>query len=399
MLLLLTACHYGRMISHQNVAYLYQAKIQKDSPLTWITHISPDSSRLYLKLTSDKEHVDEKPISIQLHGYRYAYLESPQILDSFSHVIEKSPAELDSSSFLIHVDFYTGSETSVLLLKYRQRDYVKTYLLNLDRSSLGSPQYFHLTHVKNGLPLMLNYHLSDPLKLAHFDTASKDFRMLHFPAPFAPAYPIYMANEMPTHSLLFDTSYSVSSGDIIQLSEMGLYFLQHTASESSGLSLYKFHEDYPKPTRPEHLLKSLRYISKNVEYKQMQGAKDLKRAIDKFWLDRSGSMERAKVLIKEYYTRVWAANIFFTSYKEGWMTDRGLVYIIFGPPDIIYKSSKSENWIYEEKDGDPILSLSFLKKSHFFTDNDFSLARDQKYENSWHLAVHRWRHGNIGSVK
>ena len=42
------------------------------------------------------------------------------------------------------------------------------------------------------------------------------------------------------------------------------------------------------------------------------------------------SLERAKELIKNYYGRLQHANLFFTSYLEGWKTDRGMIFMIFG---------------------------------------------------------------------
>jgi len=40
------------------------------------------------------------------------------------------------------------------------------------------------------------------------------------------------------------------------------------------------------------------------------------------------------------------ANYFFTSYKPGWMTDRGMIYIVLGPPVILHKGDDFEEWIY-----------------------------------------------------
>jgi hypothetical protein len=39
--------------------------------------------------------------------------------------------------------------------------------------------------------------------------------------------------------------------------------------------------------------------------------------------------------MEEYYRRVAFANRSFTTFRDGWKTDRGMVYIILGPPDEI----------------------------------------------------------------
>lgn len=40
-------------------------------------------------------------------------------------------------------------------------------------------------------------------------------------------------------------------------------------------------------------------------------------------------------LMEEYYTRIDYANKSFGHYQEGWRTDRGMVYVVFGPPNNI----------------------------------------------------------------
>jgi hypothetical protein len=40
----------------------------------------------------------------------------------------------------------------------------------------------------------------------------------------------------------------------------------------------------------------------------------------------------------EYYTRVNYANVHFRGMREGWRTDMGMVYIIFGPPSDINRN-------------------------------------------------------------
>ncbi|MFW6232503.1 MAG: GWxTD domain-containing protein, partial [Bacteroidota bacterium] len=54
----------------------------------------------------------------------------------------------------------------------------------------------------------------------------------------------------------------------------------------------------------------------------------------------------------EYYTRIETADKNFTSYTEGWRTDKGMVYVIYGTPHNIeryqgYGTQKIyEKWIY-----------------------------------------------------
>ena len=62
-------------------------------------------------------------------------------------------------------------------------------------------------------------------------------------------------------------------------------------------------------------------------------------ALDDFWIKCGGNIDKARELIRIYYTRVFYSNYYFTSYKEGWRSERGMIYIIYGPPDKVYKIS------------------------------------------------------------
>jgi GWxTD domain-containing protein len=55
---------------------------------------------------------------------------------------------------------------------------------------------------------------------------------------------------------------------------------------------------------------------------------------NEFWRERDPSPDtRENELMQEYYSRVARANQLFGSFRQGWETDRGEVYIRFGPPD------------------------------------------------------------------
>ena len=72
-----------------------------------------------------------------------------------------------------------------------------------------------------------------------------------------------------------------------------------------------------------------------------------------FWKkkDPTPSTERNE-LMEEYYSRVEYANKHFTHYVDGWKSDMGMVYIIFGPPSNIERhpfdidSKPYEVWTY-----------------------------------------------------
>jgi hypothetical protein len=78
---------------------------------------------------------------------------------------------------------------------------------------------------------------------------------------------------------------------------------------------------------------------------------------------------------------------------EGWQTDRGMIYIIFGSPGTIYRSDESESWIYGTPNSTLALNFFFVKVKNPFTENDFTLTRSPSYESNWYRAVEIWRQG------
>ena len=118
-------------------------------------------------------------------------------------------------------------------------------------------------------------------------------------------------------------------------------------------------------------------------------------AVDNFWLKATRNPDRGKKIIREYYTRVQDANEYFMSYLDGWKTDRGMIYIVYGLPDVVYKTSVSESWIYGEEGNLMSLNFTFVKVNNPFTDNDYILNRSPIYQSSWYVAVEAWRQGII----
>lgn len=81
----------------------------------------------------------------------------------------------------------------------------------------------------------------------------------------------------------------------------------------------------------------MRYIARESELELIRSSSDQeekrKRFLD-FWMKRDPDPTTPRnELLEEYYRRVEFTNKNFTHYVEGWRTDRGMVYIRFGPPE------------------------------------------------------------------
>lgn len=186
----------------------------------------------------------------------------------------------------------------------------------------------------------------------------------------------------------------------------GIYLFSPDSLIREGLILCNFGTDHPSMTSPETMIPMLAYIATPEEMDSLLTAEKPKLALDQFWLARTGSIERSKELIRIYYNRALFSNYYFSSYKAGWLTDRGMMYIVYGPPDKVYKNTEGESWGYrlppvKSRWGagytvkDEYLWFNFRRQKSVFSDNDFILNRASTPVSYWDIAVARWREGKV----
>jgi len=180
--------------------------------------------------------------------------------------------------------------------------------------------------------------------------------------------------------------------DLLELPYHGIYHFQTSVAQTKGLTLFHFDDGFPDIGTPLQAILPLRYLTTQKEYDALLNAENYKAAVDNFWLSRATYQpERAKNMIARYYQRVWDANMLFSSYQEGWKTDRGIIYIIYGPPSEVYRKNGEEEWVYGERNNPLSIKFYFYKIDNPFTQNDYGLQRQPTYKTSWYIAIENWR--------
>jgi GWxTD domain-containing protein len=214
------------------------------------------------------------------------------------------------------------------------------------------------------------------------------------PAP--PPFSTRQRDEWPTKA---DSSYvavfDAAGQTTVVVPGGGLLHLRPSPISNSGLTLLVLEPAYPNVGSAETMVASARYVMNKEEYQQCLDSKEKKAAIDKFWTTLAGNNDRAREMIRRYYGRVTEANKFFTSYCEGWKTDRGLIFIIYGPPTNTYRSKRDEVWVYGNEANPSSLRFVFNKVQNNFSQNDFVMERSPFYRDVFHSAVDVWRQGHI----
>ena len=92
----------------------------------------------------------------------------------------------------------------------------------------------------------------------------------------------------------------------------------------------------------EMAIKQMRYILSNDERKELKTRlkEDKEQLFYQLWKGRDPTPDTEyNELMDEYFQRVEYVNEHFSGWQPGWETDRGMIYILFGPPDEIQRSN------------------------------------------------------------
>lgn len=187
------------------------------------------------------------------------------------------------------------------------------------------------------------------------------------------------------------------AGDLVRLPGQGLYALKvgGTGGEPvRTVPLLVVPASFPGQSTAPEVIEPLLYLTTAAERQALLKAPDPKRAIDRFWLDAAGGDQaRGRDLIRRYYSRVTTANELFTGHKAGWLTDRGLLYVVLGPPQSVRRlPSGEERWHYDQagRQGEAV-AFTFRPRPSTLAPDNYELARRPEYELLWYAAVEQWR--------
>ena len=94
----------------------------------------------------------------------------------------------------------------------------------------------------------------------------------------------------------------------------------------------------------EVAIRQMRYILSNDERKVLKARlkEDKEQLFYQLWKERDPTPDTEhNELMEEYFQRVGYVNEHFSGWQPGWETDRGMIYILFGPPDEIQRTNPS----------------------------------------------------------
>lgn len=414
-LALLAGCSSKQGFQATNTAYVYDSKELAPRPEFIVHHISPEVSRVYYRISSTDLLYMRKPESSTYQAnFNMLFnlvpsFENTVVLDSGLVTIADESSTLPQKALVGYFDINTSAPTEdkQYVLTVRMLDVNRQvefdHFVRIDKSDIHTAENYLMTDTSGNVIYKRHIPLNVPFLLDYSPKPEARYIVSYYNRDFPLALPPYSSVNSASFKLEPDSTFTVAADQPISFSQHGFYHFRTDTTQWQGFTVFSFYDEFPFVAKREHLSPPLRYLTTKSEYEQLAAAfadpKKTKQVVDEFWQERSGSLERSKILIEAYYNRVQLANIFFTSYLEGWKTDRGIIYVIYGPPNRVYSSSAGEAWVYGDEASSLSYYFNFVKVSNPFTDNDYSLERMNSYRYGWGQAIEAWRNGHVYNSK
>jgi GWxTD domain-containing protein len=400
----LNSCTLEKSVSGKNISFLYKEEMPKLIAETSIFNVK-DQTNVLLRFKSEDFGKSKAENGGDLLSYSLRY----KIYENYS-----SPNLIDSGKVIRKGVKYYGQEyffDSLRLASLLGQNYLVECVINDFNSGQRSTQLIDVNRsLKFNAQSMRVRNSSNELIFNDYVVAVDSYT-IELDVPRQQMFSKYYSRDFPAASPPFSTiaprPFDFTPDDVNKLSRVdekrfklvvsrpGFYQVTDDTNRKTGGTLYYFGVSYPQAKTLLDLVNPVRYITTNEEYEAILASDNLKKSVDAYWLNIGDNPERARELIRAFYSRVQYANTYFTSYLEGWKSDRGMCYIVYGPPDVVYRSSATETWLYGEEGNYNSLSLTFTRVVNPFITNDYRLNRSGSLKTSWYRAVEYWRQGRV----
>ena len=405
--LLLAMCKGNQRVTKTNLAYLYTNNITIIHPVYKVYHNDDEKTTIYVRIRSseilysknnpEKKFEGRMVMRLQIYGLEDRHL---VVSDTVFLVDKGGPSEERYLVGRAEVELPYGRRyLSEMTFDDQYRMQFVQDVLFINKTNEMSKENFLVTNEKgevqfgpyydpgSKLNVQSNHDLPDQMTM----TISDLYENLP-PPPFA-------IQEIDAVSGADEREKLIKCKDrrnfTVELGEAGVYYFANEADETGGLTFLVFHSFFPYIKTVASMVKPMRFITTKQEYEAIVNSDNTKKSVDEFWFKIAGNAERAAGVINEYYSRVELANRYFTSYMQGWKTDRGLIYIIYGPPTSVIRAETYESWMYTEKSNVMSVEFNFIRIDHPLSSNNYVLNRSLAYKSSWYRAIDSWRQGRI----
>jgi len=376
LLLLLPALGFGQSIMSLNVNYWYdpQSEVKFDlKPVKLKTSVE-----VYYKLSLQLSSYTLKEYSItwerrDYYSQRNGDPITTNILNLSDSITQKGKVTLA---------FPDKPWLLVAKVKNNTKGSTWTYYTVIE------PKYPVNGLIKNNDVIFSNYVETGKQYTVQGTEEGKTLKAFYYKEDFLAGSPPFAEKEAKVDRFMFaDSSFSITSGAKMFARKEGLYLIQEDTNAAEGFAFRAVDSNYPKFTKMMDLTEPLIFVTTKEEYDALVAANNEKAKFDKVILDITRDKDRAKNFMRSYFRRIELANQYFTSYKEGWKTDRGMIYLIFGLPDEVSRNDHNEIWYYKSFQ----TRFTFVKTGSVYDPNYYVLLRDKRFTERWYNTIDLWR--------
>ena len=271
-------------------------------------------------------------------------------------------------------------EENLMVVKTTQEGVFYYYDIPLKNGTLPFPSIY--PQDGSGIPIFTNYLNKSTFKWE----GSNQFYCNAYVENFSFADPPMAEMKPLAPSILPDSTFSFTNP--IDFDENRFYVVMADSNAVTGVTILNTSPYFPEYKLLSELTSCMFYILNEPERKGFLNSNNLKESFDSFWIKTYITKFRARNAIRNYFNWVEQANRIFSDFKSGWKTDRGMLFIVYGVPDEVYRRDNVEEWYYDEGP-----AFEFTVISTFFSPRTYALRRRQDYEESWYEYIAAIRRG------
>jgi GWxTD domain-containing protein len=369
-------------------------------------------SRLALKIIPIKENDRtfllqmpiekiEENIDFDTYTFSFAVLSGYQDPITSQNLIQLTQQDLTRETdfhyyFEKRVVIPESQETAIALIKALDTRQGDEYFYHLDLISpfvFGHPNFW--AYYGDNIPFDQNFILKDQT----VEFKGRGLVMLYsfnYPIRFdVPLPPMEIRPAPVPREVQVDFEGDFLLNTLKTFTKDGYYFIQSDTNSTQGMLLKSVHEAYPKVRDYDEMVEMVAYISTRNEHEALKSAEDKKKALDQYWYGMLKDEDAARKVIRDYFKQIEFANILFTDFKEGWKTDRGMVYTVMGPPNEVFFRANGEIWSYLIANSNSKITFTFARVKNILTPNYYILNRSRALQPEWFKSITAWRNGQM----
>ncbi len=403
-IILISSCSQHNKINKFNTASTYVDEFSGKFMQQQVYHMNDSISELAIKIDAAKiPGLKTKQIDIySLMTFRYEVytsMDKKDLIQSDSYKLSDLVPydQMEAGGVVIKIPLQLLQNNNYIVLLSLQDQVSKKNFFKMLRisKSVNSPENFKITNENNEL-LWFPWIVKDQkIKIEYRYPEQKKIFVRYYKPKFSPAKSPY--NEVQSTEIQkavafekYELPLTQGKSHIIHLPQDGVYILSGSSNQVQGKLLTQFHDNYPIIKNNAQRVFTLRYLNAKKEFYNMI-QDDPAHTIQEFWFFEGRTKERSQEMMNTYYSRAQRANELFSSYKEGWKTDRGMIFMIYGPPDQIYNEVDREVWEYGAEASYNGLRFEFLLTNTSLNSQEFILLRNNDFKSSWYSIVENWR--------